>query len=194
METLILNAFIVLFFFIIALFFLGTFKEAYDMEGKSGIFLNIFGTIFFSWLAVMMIIGNYNFYKIDTKNMNEFTLEKYLRDTTQEVETRDRNPVKIIYTELDNPNYPIIGIVSRKNCNDSVNTYTKDGKVYLGEINGDDLFFAARKQTRWIFLYKYLNGGKYIVAPSVLYENKEDAEKDMKQDNGFGLTEIAWEE
>ena len=44
--------------------------------------------------------------------MNEFSLEEYLKNPERKVVTRDGKNVRIICTDFDNPNYPVIGEIN----------------------------------------------------------------------------------
>lgn len=124
--------------------------------------------------------------------MEQFSLEKYLQDPTRKVITRQGYPARIICTDREGVHDPLIALVKRGGGEDLL-TYSKDGKYSHHRVDNDlDLFFAPRKQSRWIFLRKC----EYIdkIERSNLYGSKEVAEEVMKKHKGFALTEITWEE
>lgn len=189
-----IRSLLVISFFFLALIGIGNLKEAKE-NGIVETVIVFISLVVFNWLAVIIIIGSYNLDK--TVDIRKFTLEQYLKDTTQEVITRNGKPVKIIYTDMKNTDFPIVAIINIDGT-DNIFRYTVSGKTNINfnfKGNCYNLCFRARKQSGWIYLYKCLdNNGNSMEVTSILFKNKKDAEKEMKRDNGFGLTEITWEE
>lgn len=126
--------------------------------------------------------------------MEQFSLNKYLADPTRKVVTRYGKPVRIICTDRKCV-YPIVYLVREtKDEVESVFTSTDKGKCNYNR-EAYDLFFAPKKQSRWIFLQsgKCPDGSPWE-HPSSLYRLQESAIKDMGKYGGFALTEITWEE
>lgn len=127
--------------------------------------------------------------------MEQFTLEKYLADPTRKVVTRDGKNVRIICTDKkDRLGFCIIALVEDEEGTEMNQSYTTRGEysTYDCSPSDYDLFFAPRKQSRWVFLYKTSKNG--VVISSGVYEDKIQAEENCKSLNGFALTEITWEE
>lgn len=96
--------------------------------------------------------------------MKEFSLEEYLKNPDREVVTRDGKKVRIICTDFDNPNYPVIGEIKGNKWPCS---FTTNGLLIKdGVEQPSDLFFAPEKHTDHINLYRnefgyFLGGGEY---------------------------------
>ena len=74
--------------------------------------------------------------------MKQFNLEEYLANPSKKVVTRDGRDVRIICTDFDNPNFPVIGEVkgSKWPCG-----FTKKGMYNRYKECDADLFFAPEK-------------------------------------------------
>lgn len=83
--------------------------------------------------------------------MKQFNLEEYLKNPSKKVVTRDGRSVRIVCTDFDNLNYPVIGEVkdSRWPC-----SFTKEGMYNRYEESDADLFFAPEKHKGWVNIYK----------------------------------------
>ena len=123
--------------------------------------------------------------------MEQFSLEKYLANPSRKVVTRDGRNARIISTDMNSKNYPIVALVKLSdNPTEDVWTYTKDGEFEVEQSTTYDLFFAPEKHEGWINIYeegsnRYLEGCIYIT--------KEEA----KRMRGYGYIttiKIEWEE
>ena len=126
--------------------------------------------------------------------MEQFSLEKYLANPSRKVVTRDGRNVKIISTDMNCKNYPIVALVqiSDKYYTEKVNIYTEDGELDIERPYSDDLFFASEKHEGWINVYR--NNDSHTYAGAV-YDSKEDAEKRKIIDENYVTTiKIEWEE
>ena len=118
--------------------------------------------------------------------MEQFSLEKYLANPARKVVTRDGRNVKIISTDMNCENYPIVALVQicDKYYTERVNTYTKDGRLDIERPYRDDLFFAPEKHEGWINLYK-----------EIIYDTKTEAEDSVSPEGCYLTTiKIEWEE
>lgn len=89
--------------------------------------------------------------------MKQFNLEEYLKNPDREVVTRDECKVRIICTDRKNQEnqerYPIIALVETDEGDESIKSYTIDGKLSAYGLEHDlDLFFAPEKHEGWINL------------------------------------------
>ena len=105
--------------------------------------------------------------------MKQFNLEEYLANPSKKVVTRDGRDVRIICTDFDNPNFPVIGEVkgSKWPCG-----FTKKGMYNRYKECDADLFFAE-KQEGWINIYKarsYYYGGSVIYPTEVAAKASAD--------------------
>lgn len=125
--------------------------------------------------------------------MEQFTLEKYLAEPTRRVVTRGGYNVRILCTDLKKNACPIVGCVQFPSGIEEAGTFQTDGRRNENYQSDTDLFFAPEEQTRWVYLYRPRYDQQKVFA-SVAYGTEETARKAMISDEGFGLTEITWEE
>lgn len=88
-------------------------------------------------------------------NMKKFSLEEYLKNPNREVVTRDERKVRIICTDFDNPDFPVVGEIKGHKWPSS---FTTNGLLIKGAEHIDDLFFAPEKHEGWIIINKYPDG------------------------------------
>ena len=125
--------------------------------------------------------------------MEQFSLEKYLADPSRKVVTRNGRNVRVISTDMNSKNYPIVALVKLSdNTTEDVWTYTKDGEFEVEQSTSYDLFFAPETHEGWINVYR--NNDSHTYAGAV-YDSKEDAEKRKIIDENYVTTiKIEWEE
>ena len=80
--------------------------------------------------------------------MEEFSLEKYLKNPNRKIVTRDGRSVRIVCTDrnlerlpADNYDYPIVALVQGE-FREDVLCYTENGSFLPGSKEPEDLFFA----------------------------------------------------
>ena len=120
--------------------------------------------------------------------MKPFSLEEYLKNQKRKVVTRNGRSARIICTDAKG-NYPIVVLIEEGGYDNAL-SYTKDGKLYVGETNDYDLFFDPEKHEGWTNVYeegtnRYLEG--------CICVTKEEA----KRIRGYGYIttiKIEWEE
>ena len=125
--------------------------------------------------------------------MKPFSLEEYLKNPDREVVTRDGKNVRIICTDFDNPNYPVIGEIKGNKWPCS---FTTNGLLIKGNEHLDDLFFAPEKHEGWVNIFEGVpdNKRRYIRGVSI-FKSKEDAEKTGRDCSNYITTiKIEWEE
>lgn len=74
--------------------------------------------------------------------MEKFNLEEYLKNPARRVVTKDGRKVRIICTDMNYKNHPIVALIANDNDTENVYTYTKDGEWDNYESTTYDLFFA----------------------------------------------------
>ena len=77
--------------------------------------------------------------------MEKFNLEKYLANPSRKLVTRDGREARIICTDMNYKNHPIVALIANDNDTENVYTYTKDGEWDNYESTTYDLFFAPEK-------------------------------------------------
>ena len=117
--------------------------------------------------------------------MKPFSLDEYLKNPSKKVITRDGHNVRIICTDFDNPNFPVIGEVkgSKWPC-----SFTKKGMYNRYEECDADLFFAPEKHEGWVNVYRDFDD---VMCGSV-FATEEDAK--CKAKTAIATVRIEWEE
>ena len=87
--------------------------------------------------------------------MEQFSLEKYLANPSRKVVTRDGRRVRIICTDMNYKNHPIVALIAHDNGTENVYTYTKDGKWDNYESTTYDLFFAPEKDKERVTVERF---------------------------------------
>ena len=115
--------------------------------------------------------------------MKQFNLEEYLANPSKKVVTRDGSDVRIICTDFDNPNFPVIGEVkgSKWPC-----SFTKKGMYNRYEECDADLFFAPEKHEGWVNIYPDSSIGG-------IYTSEEEA-RNAASPSCISTIKIEWEE
>ena len=127
--------------------------------------------------------------------MKQFDLKEYLKDPNKKVGTRDGRNVRIICTDRQGGDRPILALCTMSNKSENLHSYLPNGRMYL---NADvdsclDLFFAPEKKKGWANLYD-LPEGTYL---GRVYSSKEVAESMIKKCGlhpYIATVEIEWEE
>ena len=123
--------------------------------------------------------------------MQPFSLDKYLKNPLRKVITRDGRTVRIICTDFNNINYPIVIEVEGL---DAPMSATREGRhISFARDEKLDLFFAPEKHERYVNIVEDEHGDSYAMAR--IFESKKDAEKMGKMYDGYiATTKIEWEE
>ena len=123
--------------------------------------------------------------------MEQFNLDKYLKNPNRKVVTRDGRSARIICTDGSNRTYPIFALIQSEEYKD-VLSYTKNGINIEVCESPFDLFFAPEKKSGWINLYKI---NSIISTGLRVYDTKEEA-KSAAGDKSYYLStiKIEWEE
>ena len=127
--------------------------------------------------------------------MEQFNLEKYLKNPARKVVTRDGRRVRVICTDMKSTTYPIVALVKLSdNTNEDVWTYTKDGEYEVDKSTTYDLVFAPEKHEGWANLYKLANKDCAYYIGS-MYNSKAEAEnKRDTSDNYVATIKLEWVE
>ena len=121
--------------------------------------------------------------------MKSFSLEEYLKNPNREVVTRDGRKVRIICTDFDNPDYPVIGEIKGYKWPLS---FATNGEAIKGIQISCDLFFAPTKHEGWMNLYKRDFG---LVQGDLVRDSEEAAKKIAVGDEDYITTiKVEWEE
>lgn len=122
--------------------------------------------------------------------MKQFNLQEYLANPKRQVVTRDGKKVRIVCTDFDNPDFPIVGEIQG---NKWPHSFAANGKLIEGRQLCSDLFFAPEKHEGWIIINKYPDGVRDT--NGIIY----DTELDIPNKPQVGVKRVAtikieWEE
>ena len=126
--------------------------------------------------------------------MKQFSLEEYLKNPSKRIVTRDGRNVRIICTDFDNPDYPIIGGIKG---NKWPLSFATNGEAIKGRPLACDLFFAPEKHEGWINIFR---GKDSPFTGNIIFASKEEAEESGRHCCGFTKdlymtsAKIEWEE
>ena len=123
--------------------------------------------------------------------MKQFNLEEYLANPSKKVVTRAGRNVRIICTDFNNPNFPVIGEIEGSKWPIS---FTTEGLFTDHAARDYDLFFAPEKHEGWLNVYRDRDTGATSFG-AILYTSREEAEEVGKTDVYYAATaKIEWEE
>ena len=122
--------------------------------------------------------------------MKPFNLEEYLKTPSKKVVTKEGKTVKRILCTDARGNYPVVALIE-EGCYDNAISYTKDGKLYAGETNDYDIFFAPEKHEGWVNVY---NGGADYRHTGDVFSSKERALMVAEGYDCVATVKIEWEE
>ena len=124
--------------------------------------------------------------------MEEFSLEKYLKNPNRKIVTRDGKSVRIVCTnKLDN-NYPLVALV-HDGDSEICYSYTIFGKLYTNQHSDTELdsFFAPQQHAGWINLFKVNSA----TTTGEVYNTEEEAKSAIAKSLVYISTvKIEWEE
>lgn len=122
--------------------------------------------------------------------MEQFSLEKYLKNPNRKVVTRDGRSVRIICTNRIICNFPVVALVSDGKIEDLL-SYTKAGERYKGQDDNFDLFFVPEKKEGWINVRRY----KENTYSGTVYNTENEAKMaDLGITTHIATVKIEWEE
>lgn len=127
--------------------------------------------------------------------MKPFSLEEYLKNPKRRIVTGDGRNVRIICTDAKiSAFHSIIALVGESNGNETIVTYTNEGRYYSRiPSKTNDLFFAPEKHEGWVNVFKSISNGNYM--GTLIFKSKEEAEKDVKDfSNCIATVKIEWED
>ena len=125
--------------------------------------------------------------------MEQFNLEKYLANPKRKVVTRDGRNVRIVCTDRQGGNHPILILCSESDGTESCFSCFPNGRRYVDTDSCVDLFFAPEKHEGWVNLYK--GNGYYRLGSTVFYQSESEAKKIIAKNCGYlGTIKVEWEE
>ena len=125
--------------------------------------------------------------------MKQFDLKEYLRDPNKKVVTRDGRNVRIICTDRQGGDRPILILCFESDGIERCFSFLPNGRRYVDIDSCMDLFFAPEKHEGWVNLYNHPEG-PYLGS---VYSSKEVAEAMSKKcglQHYIATIKIEWEE
>ena len=124
--------------------------------------------------------------------MKQFNLKEYLKDPNKKVVTRDGRNVRIVCTDSQEGDHPILILCSASDGIVGCFSWFPNGRRYVDTDSCLDLFFAPEKHVGWINLYK-INSS---ISPGPLtYNTKKEAESATgNRPDYISTIKIEWEE
>ena len=111
--------------------------------------------------------------------MKQFNLEEYLKNPSKKIVTRDGRDVRIICTDFDNPDFPVVAEIKGHKWPLSFMT---NGEAIKERQLCSDLFFAPEKHEGWINIYFWKDGP---ISGNIIFNSKEEAEESGRHCCGF---------
>ena len=124
--------------------------------------------------------------------MKQFNLEKYLKNSSRKIVTRDGRNVRVLCTDAKG-DYPIVALIATLDGSiEFVCKFKKDGHFLDNDDNNSnlDLFFVPEKHERWVNLYKENDN---IYASMDTFKTKEEAEA-LSCSSCIATVKVEWEE
>ena len=124
--------------------------------------------------------------------MEQFSLEKYLANTSRKLVSRDGREARIICTDMKSTTYPVVALIEDGSGYEQLNTLSKNGEYAVNESSRNDLFFAPETHEGWINIYR--NDDEDYYKGKIIYSSKEDAiKRGEKTPYYITTTKIEWE-
>ena len=126
--------------------------------------------------------------------MKQFNLEEYLKNPSRKVVTRDGREVRIICTDFDNLDFPVVAEIKGHKW---LLRFMTNGETIKGRQLYNDLFFAPEKHEGWVSIY---HGKDSPFTGNIIFASKEEAEESGRHCCGFTKdlymtsAKIEWEE
>lgn len=123
--------------------------------------------------------------------MEQFSLEKYLKNPDRKIVTRDGRSARIVCTDRVCKTHTILALLFEDEDSDreEVYQYTSKGEYFPNASSPHDLFFVPIKKTGWINIYECAGNAN---ASRRIFNTKEEAQKNAK--NLIATLKIEWEE
>lgn len=121
--------------------------------------------------------------------MKPFNLKEYLEHPDWKVVTRDGRPARIVCTDLDDRDYPVVAVIR----NWYPQKFTAGGLFQAGQVNKYDLFFAPERQQYegWVNVTRSVPDNEAFCGK--IYASQLEAEINA-DDCTLATVKIKWEE
>ena len=125
--------------------------------------------------------------------MKQFNLEEYLKDPNKKVVTRDGRNVRIVCTDSQEGDHPILMLCSASDGIGSCFSCFPNGRQYVDTDSCLDLFFAPEKKEGYINVHRV--GDNYYTGGIEIYSSEAEAVSHATEKFGYVKTvKVEWEE
>ena len=122
--------------------------------------------------------------------MEQFDLNKYLKNPSRKVVTRDGRNARIICTDRRDLNFPIIALIENiSGGGEKACSYTKDGRHYTDCSDIFDLFFAPETHEGWVTIHRSSICDGYFT--DGIFDSEEKA---RARGGAIATVKVEWEE
>ena len=112
-------------------------------------------------------------FKSKQVKIEQFSLEKYLKNPERKVVTRNGQNVRIICTDRKGAEDTIIALCLMSDGSKNCFFYPPDGKQYIKADSYNDLFFVPEKHEGWVNVYK--DGDDHYIGSREFYSSEAEA-------------------
>ena len=123
--------------------------------------------------------------------MEQFSLEKYLKNPSRKIVTREGKSARIICTDAKFEKYQVLALITKKDGQESLATFDTSGKSCSGCNSHLDLFFSPEKKEGWVNIYK--SGFGWSLGTNI-WQTEEEAKKWVGAADYTVTAKIEWEE
>ena len=125
--------------------------------------------------------------------MKQFDLKEYLKDPNKKVVTRDGRNVRIICTDRQGGDRPILILCFESDGIERCFSCLPNGRRYVDTDSCADLFFAPEKKEGYINVYR--DGDNYYTGGTEIYSSEAEAASHATEKFGYVKTvKVEWEE
>ena len=121
--------------------------------------------------------------------MEQFNLEKYLKNPTRKVMTRDGRKVRILCIDAKGY-YPIIALVENFDGTAEIpGSFSREGLYLISNTRYNDLFFAPEKHEGWVSIYRGVKNDDYFTVG--IFDSEEKAKE---RGGSIATVKVEWED
>ena len=120
--------------------------------------------------------------------MEQFNLEKYLKNPSRRIMTRDGRKARILCTDAKGE-YPIIALIESFYGNEETpGSFSRDGSYLISNTRYNDLFFAPEKHEGWVSIYRGVKNDDYFTVG--IFDSEEKAKE---RGGSIATVKVEWE-
>lgn len=125
--------------------------------------------------------------------MEQFSLEEYLKNPNRKVITRNGESVRIICTDRQGKDYPILALCYTSDGCENCFSFLPNGRRHGDTDSCFDLFFSPEKYEGWVNVYK--GNAYYYLGDIEIYSSESEAKKYIVKNCGYVNTiKVEWED